>query len=520
MAMRLTQGLHRAEQVAPDKVAVVDGGHRRTWRQVGQRVARLAAALKLLGIGHNDRAAILALNSHRYFEFLYAAVWAGGAAVPINIRLAAPEIDYILEDAGAKVLLIDDTFLHHLPQLKAANGLSAIIHIGDGAAPQGLVPYETAITESEPMEAADRAGDDLAGIYYTGGTTGQAKGVMLSHTNLVSNALNVMVALSYSRDSTYVHASPMFHLADGCSSFGVTMLGGRHVFMPRFDPGHFLKLTAQERVTDTTLVPTMIGMLVNHPDLAATDISSLLRIYYGAAPMPEGLIRQAIALLPGIKLQQAWGMTELSPIGCTIEPEYTTLEGPLAGRVRSCGRPVASIELRIVDALDREVPRGTVGEIIVRGPTVMLGYWNKPEETARALRNGWMHSSDAAYMDEEGFVFIVDRLKDMIVSGGENVYSAEVENALSLVDGVAEVAVIGVPDETYGEAVHAIVVPKAGVTLVEADVIAQCRARIAGYKCPRSITFRSEPLPLSGAGKILKSSLRAPFWTGRISRIV
>lgn len=520
MAMRLTQGLIRAGQVAGGALAVVDGPHRRTWNETIERIARLAAGMRFLGLQRGDRAAILSLNSHRYFEFLYGAVWGGGAAVPINIRLAPPEIDYILQDSGAKLLLIDDTFLPLLPKLASVKALEAVIYLGDGAAPQGLLPYEAVIAESDPMADADVKGDDLAGIYYTGGTTGMAKGVMLSHANLVANAMNVIIALAYTRACTYAHAAPMFHLADGCSSFSITMLGGRHVFLPRFDPAHFLKLVAAERITDTTLVPTMVRMLVDHPELPKTDISSLRRIYYGAAPMPTGVIRKAVSLLPGIKLQQAWGMTELSPIGCTIEPEYTTLEGPLAGRVASCGRPLTSVELRIVDEHGAEVPRGVVGEIAVRGPTVMLGYWNKPEETAKALRDGWMHSGDAAYMDEEGFVFIVDRLKDMIVSGGENIYTAEVESAISLIDGVAECAVIGVPDETYGEVVHAIVVAKPGAQLGAEAIMAGCRDRIAGYKCPRSVTIRAEPLPLSGAGKVLKTELRAPFWKGRTSRIV
>jgi long-chain acyl-CoA synthetase len=520
VSMRLTQGLRRAAQIAPRAEAIVDGATRRDWAGTVERVARLAAGLGSLGLARGDRIAVLALNGHRYFETLYGTAWAGLVAVPLNVRYAAPEIDDVLADSGARALLIDDAFLPLLAKLATRERLAAVVHIGDGPAPAGLIAYEALLAAHAPAEDAGAAGDDLAGLYYTGGTTGRAKGVMLSHATLVSNALNVIAALRYERSTIYLHAPPMFHLADGCSTFGATMMGGRHVFMPRFDPARFLELVAAERITDTTLVPTMMAAILDRPELAASDTTSLRRIYYGAAPMPEAVIRRALAAFPATLLQQAWGMTELSPIACTIDPEYTTLEGPLAGRIRSCGRAVASVEVRIVGPDGCELPRGEVGEIVVRGPTVMLGYWNRPQETAQALREGWLHSGDAARMDEDGFVFVVDRLKDMIVSGGENVYSAEVENAISLLPGVAEVAAIGVPHATYGEAVHAIVVPRAGATLDAQTVIAHCRERIAAYKCPRTVEFRGEPLPLSAAGKVLKTALREPHWRGRDSRIV
>jgi long-chain acyl-CoA synthetase len=508
--MHLTQGLRRAAQLRPAGLATRDGGVSRCWREVVDRVARFAGALQGLGLARGDRVAILALNGARYFEALFAVPWAGGAAVPINTRLAPPEIAYILADSGARILLLDDAFLPVLTALGASvGGLRRVIHMGDGAPPAGLAAYEALLAAAAPAADAQCGGDDLAGIYYTGGTTGQAKGVMLSHGNLVSNAMNVIVSVGYDRDTVYLHAPPMFHLADGCSTFGVTIQGGGHVFLPRFDPLAFLETAARERVTDVTLVPTMINMIISHPRFAEFDLASFKRIYFGASPMPEAVLRRALALLPHVKFQQAWGMTELSPIGCTMDPRDT------AARLRSCGQPVPLVDLRIVDADGREVPRGTVGEIAVRGPTVMQGYWNKPEATAAVLREGWLYSGDAAYMDEEGFVYIVDRLKDMIITGGENVYSAEVESAISLLDGVAEAAVIGIPDEIWGEAVHAVVVPRPGQRLTPEQVIAHCRGLIAGYKCPRSVEIRATPLPLSGAGKVLKTELRAPYWRGR-----
>jgi long-chain acyl-CoA synthetase len=366
-------------------------------------------------------------------------------------------------------------------------------------------------------ESADDVGardDDLAGLFYTGGTTGQSKGVMLSHTNLVVNAMNAVAGMGFAPDSAYLHSGAMFHLADGASSFGVTMAGGRHAFVPRFEPVEVLQTIASEKVTHAQFVPTMINMLVNHPRFGEFDISTLSFILYGASPMPEGVLRKAMQVMPRVRLMHGYGMTEAAPIVTLLDPKYTTLTGPFAGRLKSCGQAALSCEVKVVDADRQEVPRGTAGELAVRGANIMRGYWNKSAETAAVLEDGWYYTGDGAYMDREGFVFIVDRLKDMIISGGENVYSAEVENAISLIPGVGEVAVIGVPDERWGERVHAIIVPKAGVSLTVEDVMAHCREQIAGYKCPKSVDFRDMPLPLSGAGKVLKRELREPYWKG------
>jgi long-chain acyl-CoA synthetase len=338
---------------------------------------------------------------------------------------------------------------------------------------------------------------------------------MLSHRNLVTNAANVVPAFGYDAETIYLHAGPMFHLADGASTLAVTAVGGVHAFVPAFDPGDFLATVQREKVTHTLLVPTMINMLVNFPKIADFDVSTLRRVSYGASPMPDAVLRKAVQTLPGVRFAHAYGMTEAAPLVTSLDPRYSTLDGPCAGRSKSCGQAALMVEVRIADINDREVPRGTVGEVQARGPNIMLGYWKKPDLSTEALRGGWYHTGDVGYMDEEGFVYIVDRLKDMIISGGENVYSAEVENAILLHDAVAEVAVIGIPNETWGEAVHAIVVPRAGQTVTSNQIIAHCRNLIAGYKCPHSVVIRSEPMPLSGAGKILKSTLRAPYWEGR-----
>lgn len=512
--MYLTQGLRRAAQIRPRAKAIVDGDRQWTWNEVLERVSRTAGMLRNLGLQAGDRAAVLSLNNAQYFKLLFAVPWAGGSVVPLNTRLIASEIDYILEDSGAKILFVDKTFAPLLKSLRAEQ-MRAVIQFDAEQQADDVLPFEPLMLSSSPIEDKLRGGDDLAGIYYTGGTTGRPKGVMLSHGNLVANAINVMFALGYDRDTNYLHSPPMFHLADGCSTFGVTMQGGSHVFMPRFDPLQFLETVQRERVTDVTLVPTMINMFLSHPRFAEFDLSSFKRIYFGAAPMPDGLLRRALSTMPSVKFQQAWGMTELSPIATTMDPRFSVLDGPDAGRLRSCGQAVSTVEVRIADPKGDELPRGEVGEVIVRGPTVMQGYWNQPEATAAALRNGWMCSGDAGVMDEDGFLYIVDRIKDMIVTGAENVYSAEVENAISLMAEVAEVAVIGIPDETWGETVHAIVVPRANCEVTEDAVIAHCRNHIAGYKTPRSVEIRPTPLPLSAAGKILKTELRAPFWRNK-----
>ncbi len=474
----------------------------------------MAGALAALNIERGDRVAILALNSDRYFELMYALPWIGAVMVPLNTRLAAPEIEYILQDSGAVALFIDAAMAHHLTALDGRiPAVREVIWLDDIASPDGMLHYED-LTACEPAEDVGAANEDLAGLFYTGGTTGRSKGVMLTHTNLVVNALNAVAGMGFTADTAYIHSGAMFHLADGASTFGVTMAGGRHAFVPRFEPVEVLQTIAREKVTHAQFVPTMINMLVNHPRFAEFELSRLSFILYGASPMPEGVLRKAMEVMPHVRLMHGYGMTEASPIVTLLDPRYTTLDGPHAGRLKSCGQAALACEVKVVDTARQEVPRGTAGELAIRGANIMKGYWNKPAETDAVLAAGWYYSGDGATMDKDGFVYIVDRLKDMIISGGENVYSAEVENAISLLPGVSEVAVIGIPDERWGEAVHAIVVPRKGVALTADQVIAHCREQIAGYKCPRSVDFRDTPLPLSGAGKVLKRDLREPYWKG------
>ncbi len=519
--MHLTAAIKRAMVVATNEIATIDGGRVRTWTECGERVARLAGALRgELGLADGGRAAILALNSDRYFEFSHAMPWAGGVFVPINTRLAPPEIEYWLTDAGAEILFVDDTFAEVAAALRDnLPALRELVYVGDGETPADMHNYEELVAANDPAEDRVKGYDDLAALYYTGGTTGISKGVMLSHRNLVCNALHIVPMFGFRQGMRWLHAGPMFHIADGLSIFGVTMVAGRHIFIPGFEPKAVLEAIEEYKITDGLLVPTMINMLVHHPAVGEHDISSLRHLTYGASPMPEAVIRRAVEVMPNCDFTHAYGQTETAPLVSANGPDAHRGEGLEKGLFKSCGWPVLDVEIKIVDEEGAEVPRGTVGELCARGPNVMLGYWNKPEQTAAALRDGWMHSGDGAYMDPDGYIFIVDRVKDMIISGGENIYSAEVESAVHLHTAVAECAVIGVPDEQWGERVHAIVRLKDGEAASVEDIIAHCHEHIAGFKCPRSIDFRDEPLPLSGAGKILKTELRKPFWAGQEKQV-
>jgi long-chain acyl-CoA synthetase len=293
------------------------------------------------------------------------------------------------------------------------------------------------------------------------------------------------------------------------------MQAGTHLFAKKFVPQEMLELISRHRITHTAMVPTMVNMLCQVPHVETYDVSSLRKINIGGSPIAPAVLRRAREVFPTCQFIQGYGQTETAPNISMLLDKYNTDEGPFAGKIESAGQPIFAMEVKIVDTKDEGVPPGAIGEIITRGPNVMAGYWNKPDETAEALHGGWMHTGDVGYLDEDGFLFIVDRLKDMIISGGENVYSAEVEHAIYQHPAVAACAVIGIPHEKWGEAVHAIVVPKEGLELTEEEVMNHCRQYIAGYKCPRSVEIRFEPLPMSGAGKILKRILRTPFWAGK-----
>ncbi|MFM8354710.1 MAG: AMP-binding protein, partial [Gammaproteobacteria bacterium] len=440
-------------------------------------------------------------------------------------------------DAGACVLIVDSAYASEIAALRAAApALRAVIVVGaagdtsmgmtdaaaigvDRPAYPDVLDYESALAAAIPVPDAHRSGEDLAALFYTGGTTGRSKGVMLSHNNFIANSMNALVNLGIRGDSVHLHVSPLFHVAGGSRVFTTTVAGGTHAMLARFEPEGFLRAIETHRVTITVVVPTMLNALLQYPHFDRFDLSSLKLLTYGASPMPEELLRRAMQRFSGVEFLQSYGMTELSPVATSLAPRYHVFEGPDAGRVRSAGQAVFNADVAVFDEADRPVPVGVVGEVCVRGPMVMQGYWQQPELTAEALRGGFMHTGDAGYLDADGFLFLVDRVKDMIITGGENVYSAGVENVIYSYPGVHECAVIGVPSEQWGEAVHAIVVPQVGVSIDPDRLLAHCRASLAGYECPKTLEIRAEELPKSGAGKILKTTLRQPFWAGQTRSI-
>lgn len=513
--MYLTQGLHRALQLWPERTATIFGGRNQSYRDFVARIARLASGLQRLGMKPDGRVSMLALNSDRYLEYMMATWWGGGVLNPVNTRWSVPEIVYSLDDCDVGILIVDD---HHLGMLDgilaAARRKPAAIYAGDGPTPAGMLGFEQLIVGHEPVEDAGRGGNDLATIMYTGGTTGLPKGVMQTHLNLWSSGVQRVPVAPLLPDSITLHAAPLFHTAALARAVMQFESGDTHACVPTFDARAVLQAIERDRIVETMLVPTMLQAMITHPDFATFDLRSLKRIAYGAAPIAAPVLEKALQLLPGVQFMHAYGLTEASPVVSINSWHNHTPEGIASGLYRSIGRACPGVLVKIVDEQGREVPRDTVGEIIVRGANVMQGYWNKPAETAQALRNGWLHTGDGAYMDEQGYMFIVDRMKDMIVSGGENVYSAEVETALARHPAVASCAVIGIPHDKWGEAVHAVVVLQAAHSATEAELIEHCRGLIAGYKCPKTVEFRAD-LPLSGAGKILKRDLRSSFWEGR-----
>jgi len=512
--MQLTQALTRAVQTRHRFPATLYQERQRSWAEVGQRVPRLAAGLRALGLRPGDRLAVLAFNSDNYIELFFAAAWANLVIVPLNTRWAVPENVYSLQDAGCAGLVVDDGFAPQVPELLKGHAMPHVLHMGDQPTPAGMHGYEALIAQTPPM--ADECGrdDELCGIYYTGGTTGHPKGVMLSHKNFIAASINWIATLHFSDQTRYMHSAGLFHLAGASPAFALTLAGGTHVCLPKFDAVLAFEAIQTHRVNYVLFVPTMINMMLNHPDFQRYDLSSVRYCEYGASPIPDAVLAAAIQKLPSWEFIQGYGMTETAALTVSLPWRYH-FDGEHGPHKRqAAGRAAYGVDVRIVDPEGRELPRGTPGEIAVRGAQVMLGYWNKPEATAAAIRDGWMHTGDGAWMDEDGFIYIVDRVKDMIISGGENIYSREVENAVHAHPAVRECAVIGVPDEKWGEAVMAVVALKDGQSVSEQEIIDHCRKLIANYKCPRRVEFR-EALPLSGAGKIMKNVLREPYWKGK-----
>jgi len=517
--MDVIQGLRRAVRLFPNHLAGIDGEQAYSWREFEERNRRLALGLSGLGLTKGQRVAILMLNRFQYLELYYAIMRLGGVVVPLNTRYAPAEIAYVVKDSEARLLICDTNCTPLVEKVREElSGIQSYIRVGQNPQPPGFIAYDSLLEASSDIsqfQELDLHDDDLAGLFYTGGTTGRAKGVMLTQRNLASNALHGRATRVIEPGDIWFHVAPMFHLADLSSTFAYTENGGGHAFSPSFEPRRVLETIAHHGITATVFVPTMINMLLQLPDLQDYDLSSLKTISYGAAAMPVDLLRQAMARF-GCDFGQGYGMTEASPLITHLSPNdhRTALDAPPgsleARRLRSCGRPVVGVEVRVVNAQGKDVGPDEIGEIIVRGPNIMQGYWKLPLETAEVLRQGWLYTGDMAMVDEGFYIYIVDRRKDMIISGGENIYSLEVENALYAHPAVLEAAVVGLPDAHWGEKVHAVVVVKPGLNLSAEELIQTCRRQIAHYKAPRSVEFVKE-LPRSGAGKILKRDLRHKY---------
>lgn len=483
-----------------DRVAVVDDERNMTYAELAERCGRLAGGLMSLGVRPGDRVALLSANGHRFLEAFCGLPASGIVLVPLNTRLAPNELAHIVQHSGAHVL-ISDRDPGDLARL-----VDRVVLIPD--------EYERLVANAvEPMEGggAEVSPDDVAALFYTGGTTGLPKGVMLTHGNLVANAFNKIIACSLSGDDVFLAAPAMFHVAGIAPLTGLAWLGARTITTPMFDAAVCLDLIAQHRVTFFLPVPTMLAALVVEQRSRPRDVSSLRLLGHAGSPIAAELIRQAHEVFPESELAQFYGATETSSVVTRLRHEELTLGTDLAG---SCGQPAVGVAVRTVRPAGTDCEPGEVGEVLARSNAVAIGYWGDPAASADVLRDGWYHTGDLGYLSDRGYLFVVDRAKDMIVSGGENVYSVEVEDALYRHPAVAEAAVFGVPDETWGEAVHAIVVAHPGMSTSGEELRLHCRQLIAGYKVPKVIEISPEPLPKSGPGKILKRVLRDRYVAG------
>lgn len=503
----LNEALERTVRHNRTRRALLDGDKTLTYGDFHSKVQRAAGVLTHLGLDVGSRFSILAFNSPLYEEIKWAGFRIGAIPVPLNWRLAPPEIAHILADSEAGPVLVDEAFLtlFDAPELKPWR--TQVIPLGSSDDPSG---YAKLLHGARPAPAALLSPDDDALLLYTGGTTGKAKGVRLTHWNILSNALAFGLSQQARPDDVYLHVIPMFHSADLLATAWF-LIGAAHAYVPTFSPAVFLDAVSRYQITVTASVPTMLMMILNDESLAAADISSLRTLMFGGAPMDPEWIRRVCAAFPRTGISNCYGLTETAPNLVVADPrEFRNAIELDAPAMAAIGKPNALVELRVVDAAGSDVPVGEPGELWARGPNVSPGYLNLPVETAEVFVDGWFHTGDITRIDEAGYVYLLDRVKDLIISGGENIYSSEVEAALYRNETVEECAVIGVPHERFGESVLAIIVLRKGADAREEDIVNHCRVLIGGYKVPRRIVF-VDKMPKSALGKILKAELRSQF---------
>jgi fatty-acyl-CoA synthase len=517
----LTELLAKARRLYPNKEAIVCGGRRWTYADFGDRVDRFSAALTSLGVQKGDRVAILHRNCHRYLETYFAAAQMGAALIPINYRLSPRDWVYTVEDSGSSVILVEDQFGEAWQSVAdSTSDAPETVWCPGREGADGLLGYEAllASSDSDPRSTVSIDEHDMAQIYYTSGTTGQGKGVVLSHRNVYLHALGTIAEFKLDSGDVWLHAGPMFHLADGWAVWSITWVGGVHVVIPEFEEHAVLHAFEDEGVTVTSLIPTMLNALVNFPKVDEYDVSSLRLLLSGGSPIAPALVKQTLDTFQ-CEFAQCYGLTETSPYVTVSLLKDHLRDLALDERIRylsSAGREFITAEVRVVDGEGRDVRTDgqQVGEVIVRGDTVTKEYWNLPELTREAFGDDWLYTGDLAVIDEEGYLTIVDRKRDVIVSGGEAVYSVLVENELYSHPAVLEAVVIGVPDAELGQAAKAVVVLKEGRDATEEEIIQFCRERLPHTQAPRSVDFLRS-LPKTGSAKIAKVPLRDEYWKDR-----
>lgn len=493
-------------------------GVTQTFAEHDGRVNRLVAGLAAHGIWPADRMAVMARNCLEYLEVYGAAEKGGFVVAPVNFRLTAEEVAALLEYLGPRVIFAQSHYVPLLDSIRDRVGSVDVRVCLDGDAGDGWLPLEALRVGLPDVDPPHRpAEDDVCYLMLTSGTTGLPRAAELTHRGQWLDAAAIALQLALTPQDRHLAMMPLYHVGGRALPLAHMLLGCTVHLQDSFDAHRFLDAVECERITTTQVVPTMVAWLLESCDLAGRDLSSLRRIWYASAPMPAELMRRALAQFGAIFIQ-GYGQTEAGPLVTAMQPAEHAVDGPWARRLASCGRAVPGVELRLAADEDGEVPAGAVGEIVVRSPFLMTGYWRKPDLTSEVLRDGWLHTGDMASMDEEGYVYIVDRRKDVIITGGENVYPREVEEVLYAHPAVVEAAVVGIPDEVWGEAVKALVVLREGVAAAEEELIRFCKDRLAGYKCPRSVEVR-DALPKSPSGKVLKRELREPFWGGRERRV-
>ncbi|MFH1242246.1 MAG: long-chain-fatty-acid--CoA ligase [Pseudomonadota bacterium] len=507
--------LERNVRKQPHKRAITcaEEGVTLSYLELEQRVNSLVAAMIAMGMKRGDRVAMLSHNCHRYAELFMALTKGGWVLVPLDHRLTVREILYLIENAGPRLIVAHPEYQEMVKELqKSRGGVETVLWLEQG--PAGGVNYEDLIEKYLGERAEPTVEEnDLLTLYYTSGTTGRPKGVQYTHRNLFFAMINMVIDFKISEDDITLNTSPFSHIAPIWPMLAHFYVGGSNVVIRRFDPGLVLRTIEREKITTWNSVPVMILRLLEHPDIGLYDLSSLRCLSYGAAPMPLEILKKAIHFF-GPVLYQVYGLTETYLLTTLSNKDHMVDESdPRSRRLASCGRELINTRVRLVNADGGEIRPGEIGEIIAQGESVTSGYWKMPEETQRAVRNGWFYTGDLATVDEDGYIYIRDRKKDVIITGGENVSPREIEEVLYSHPNVLECAVIGTPDEKWGEAVKAFVVLKGAKEISPAELIEFCRQRLAGFKTPKSIEFLSF-LPRTASGKILKRELREKKWKG------